>query len=67
MLSFLCFDVTWHSLGEANVIEEFIITEGKKKVPVAGCRCTKGMLKRHAQYRLVREVDVIHEGQCCMV
>nr|XP_045621371.1 translation initiation factor IF-2, mitochondrial-like isoform X2 [Procambarus clarkii] len=49
-------------LGEANVIEEFIITEGKKKVPVAGCRCVKGVLKKDALYRVIRGQDVIHEG-----
>ncbi|KAK4306798.1 hypothetical protein Pmani_021406 [Petrolisthes manimaculis] len=50
-------------IGEANVIEEFLITEGKKKIPVAGCRCTKGVLKRHTHYKLVRELDIIHQGK----
>ncbi|KAK3884558.1 hypothetical protein Pcinc_011182 [Petrolisthes cinctipes] len=50
-------------IGEANVIEEFLITEGKKKIPVAGCRCTKGVLKRHTHYKLVRELEIIHQGK----
>ncbi|KAG8235274.1 hypothetical protein J437_LFUL014274 [Ladona fulva] len=48
-------------LGEANVIQEFLINEGKKKVPVAGCRCVKGVLKKSASYRLIRGEDVLHE------
>lgn len=49
-------------LGEANVLQQFIITEGKKKIPVAGCRCTKGVLKKSGLYRLIRGNEVIHEG-----
>ncbi|XP_046402143.1 translation initiation factor IF-2, mitochondrial [Ischnura elegans] len=50
-------------LGEANVLQEFVITEGKKKVPVAGCRCVKGVLKKNAKYRVKRGEEVIHEGE----
>lgn len=50
-------------LGEANVLQEFIVTEGKKKVPVAGCRCIKGVLKKSAKYRLKRGEEVLHEGE----
>lgn len=50
-------------LGEANVLEEFVITEGRKKFPVAGCRCVKGSLKKNAMYRVVRGQDTIHEGE----
>lgn len=50
------------TVGEANVLQQFIINEGKRKVPVAGCRCVKGLLKKHAKYRLVRGNEVIHEG-----
>ncbi|XP_063221675.1 translation initiation factor IF-2, mitochondrial [Bacillus rossius redtenbacheri] len=49
-------------LGEATVLQEFRITEGKKKVSVAGCRCTKGVLKKSARYRVLRAGEVIHEG-----
>lgn len=50
-------------LGEADVLEEFLVGEGKKKkVPVAGCRCTKGALLRKERFRLVRDGEVVHEG-----
>ncbi|XP_047111095.1 translation initiation factor IF-2, mitochondrial isoform X1 [Schistocerca piceifrons] len=50
------------TLGEANVLQEFIINEGRKKIPVAGCRCTKGILKKNALYRLVRGEEILYEG-----
>ncbi|XP_045036915.1 translation initiation factor IF-2, mitochondrial-like isoform X2 [Daphnia magna] len=50
-------------LGEANVLQEFIVTEGKHKLPVAGCRCVKGILKKNAFFRLVRGEDPIYEGR----
>ncbi|XP_063628121.1 translation initiation factor IF-2, mitochondrial isoform X2 [Cydia splendana] len=50
-------------IGEANVLQEFMVTEGKRKVPVAGCRCVKGALQRNALYRLIRNGEVIYEGK----
>ncbi|XP_050354336.1 translation initiation factor IF-2, mitochondrial [Nymphalis io] len=50
-------------LGEANVLQQFHVSEGKKKVPVAGCRCVKGSLARNALYRVVRGGDVVYEGK----
>ncbi|XP_026490978.2 translation initiation factor IF-2, mitochondrial [Vanessa tameamea] len=50
-------------LGEANVLQQFHVSEGKKKVPVAGCRCVKGSLVRNALYRVVRGQDVVYEGK----
>lgn len=49
-------------LGEANVLQLFEITENRKPVIVLGCRCTKGVLKKSAKYRLVRNNEVIYEG-----
>uniref|UniRef100_G3MKY6 Translation initiation factor IF-2, mitochondrial n=1 Tax=Amblyomma maculatum TaxID=34609 RepID=G3MKY6_AMBMU len=48
--------------GEALVQQEFVVTEGKKKVPVAGCKCTKGMLRKNALYKVVRDEKTIHSG-----
>lgn len=50
-------------LGEANVLQQFFITEGRKEVPVAGCRCTKGVLKKSNQFRLVRNGETIYDGK----
>ncbi|XP_075982987.1 mitochondrial translation initiation factor 2 [Anticarsia gemmatalis] len=50
-------------IGEANVLQEFMVTENKKKVPVAGCRCVKGSLVRNALYRVIRGQEVIYEGK----
>ncbi len=49
-------------MGEANVLEQFLINEGRTKVPVAGCRCVKGVLKKSGQFRLVRGQDVLYDG-----
>ncbi|XP_021963798.1 translation initiation factor IF-2, mitochondrial [Folsomia candida] len=51
-------------LGEATVLALFKVSEGKKKaVMVAGSRCTKGVLKRNALYRVQRGEDVIFDGK----
>lgn len=51
-------------LGEASVLALFKVTEGKKKqVVVAGSRCTKGILKRDAFFKVVRGQDVIFDGE----
>lgn len=50
-------------IGEANVLQEFEVTEKKKKVKVAGCRCVKGNLKRDAMYRLKREQEILYTGK----
>ncbi|KAL4710220.1 hypothetical protein ACJJTC_005393 [Scirpophaga incertulas] len=50
-------------LGEANVVQQFLVSEGKKRVPVAGCRCSKGRLLRHARYRLLRAGSCVYDGQ----
>ncbi|XP_020286956.1 translation initiation factor IF-2, mitochondrial [Pseudomyrmex gracilis] len=50
-------------IGEANVLQEFEITEKKKKLKVAGCRCTKGILKKDAMYRMIRGQETIYVGK----
>lgn len=49
-------------IGQANVLQEFVITElNKKKVHVAGCRCSRGVLKRNEGifYKLIRLKETI--------
>ena len=50
--------------GEANVLQLFIVTEGKKKVPIAGCRCTSGMLMKKQRFRLIRDDEILYDGMC---
>ncbi|XP_072930199.1 translation initiation factor IF-2, mitochondrial [Epargyreus clarus] len=50
-------------LGEANVLQAFEVSEGKKKVPVAGCRCVKGSLAKNALYRVIRNGEIVFEGK----
>ncbi|XP_055373624.1 translation initiation factor IF-2, mitochondrial isoform X2 [Condylostylus longicornis] len=50
-------------VGEANVLQTFMITEGKKEIPVAGSRCVKGVLKKNAKYRLIRNGELIYDGE----
>lgn len=49
-------------VGEANVLQQFFINEGRKEVPVAGCRCTKGLLKKSSNFRLLRNGEVLYDG-----
>lgn len=51
------------TIGEANVLAEFSVTEGKRKVCVAGCRCIKGSLQKKKLFKLVRNGEVLAEGQ----
>lgn len=46
-------------IGKANVLQEFIVTEGKRKTHVAGCRCSRGSLKRDLLYKLTRNKEVV--------
>jgi len=44
------------------VLAPFTVTEGKQKVFVAGCRCSKGMLHKKKLFKLVRDGDVLTTG-----
>ncbi|KFM71621.1 Translation initiation factor IF-2, mitochondrial, partial [Stegodyphus mimosarum] len=49
-------------IGEATVLQEFIIKDGKKKIPVAGCKCVKGVLKKNSLCKVIRADKVIYNG-----
>ncbi|XP_063706680.1 translation initiation factor IF-2, mitochondrial isoform X2 [Culicoides brevitarsis] len=50
-------------VGEANVLQLFKVTDNKKEVTVLGCRCTKGVLKKNLKYKVIRESEVVYEGE----
>lgn len=53
------------TVGEAAVQKVFQVTEGKRKVSVAGCRCIKGTLEKRLQFKLLRGDTVVHTGPLC--
>lgn len=50
-------------IGEAEVQQIFMINERNKKVPVLGCRCTKGVLKKNLRFKVMRDDEVIYDGE----
>ncbi|XP_031833711.1 mitochondrial translation initiation factor 2 isoform X2 [Nomia melanderi] len=50
-------------IGEATVLQQFEINEKNKKVKVAGCRCTKGVLKSSEMYHLIRDNETVYKGK----
>lgn len=49
-------------VGEAQVLQVFHVKEGRGKVCVAGCRCTKGMLNKKKMFKVLRRGDIIYQG-----
>ena len=50
--------------GEATVLQLFDIhLKGKKTTQVGGCRVTNGVVEKNKLARVVRDGEVIHEGQ----
>ena len=41
----------------------FTVTEGKKKISVAGCRCTKGELNKKEYFKVFRDGETIFDGK----
>ncbi|XP_061737137.1 translation initiation factor IF-2, mitochondrial-like isoform X2 [Nerophis ophidion] len=51
-----------NAVGEAAVLAVFHVTQGKKKMAVAGCRVHKGQLNRQLRFRLLRGGETLWEG-----
>lgn len=49
-------------VGEAEVQQIFLISERNKKMPVLGCRCVKGVLKKRLRYKIMRDDACIYDG-----
>lgn len=49
-------------VGKGSVIQEFLITESKKKIPVAGCKVISGKFDRNSLVKVVRgEKELIRD------
>uniref|UniRef100_A0A8D0H3W0 Translation initiation factor IF-2, mitochondrial n=1 Tax=Sphenodon punctatus TaxID=8508 RepID=A0A8D0H3W0_SPHPU len=56
------FRVVQGLVREASVLATFDVTVGNNTVPVAGCRVQKGQLNKKMKFKLIRNGDVIWEG-----
>ena len=51
-------------VGRATVLQEFLINVSKKRqVPVAGCRVLAGRIPRSGNVRVLRNNEVLYEGE----
>lgn len=49
--------------GEGLVLQEFLVNEKNKKIPVAGVRCVKGVLKKsNCLYKVLRRGQEVRSG-----
>lgn len=49
-------------VGEAKILQIFHVNDKKKTLTVLGCRCTKGMLKKSYEFKLLRDGEQISNG-----
>lgn len=60
--------IEYKVVGEANVQQMFEIDMGKKnKLKVAGCRVTNGTLEKGKSIRLMRNGEIVHDGELACI
>lgn len=50
------------TVGRGDVLQEFLINDGRKRVPVAGCRVKSGKFDKAKVFRVTRGDAVLYEG-----
>jgi len=53
--------------GRANVLQEFLVSDRRSKVPVAGCRVLSGKLSKAGRHRVIRGDSVLWEGSLASI
>lgn len=48
--------------GRARVQQEFLVNQGRRKVPVAGCKVSMGKIERGTKVRVLRGKQEIYDG-----
>lgn len=54
-------------VGRGEVLQEFVITLDRKKVPVAGTKVKSGKISRNTQIKVTRNGKIIHDGTLTML
>ena len=44
------------------MLQVFKYKQGKKKIPVGGCRCVDGKLEKKMLFEVIRKGEVIYKG-----
>ncbi|XP_023319706.1 translation initiation factor IF-2, mitochondrial-like [Eurytemora carolleeae] len=50
-------------IGRGNVVQEFMVTVNKDKVPVAGCKIISGRILRGSKTKIIRDSQIIFDGE----
>lgn len=58
-------DDCWFA-GEAKVLQVFYISEGRSRMCIAGCRCTKGVLNKKKDFKVLRQGELIYQGKAAL-